>query len=404
MKQFIIRLSLLPLLAAFMLVSACLSHGDNENELPLINLRANIPEAALLVNDLAGNISVAVLETTESSLVREFYGFVGERYIIVLDSREILLFSATGSFICRISSRGRAPDEFNSIEAWDVDKQEKYFYYYSRGRDYISVYDLNKQMPARPVPLPEEIKPGRIVSVNDTTIAILPELFSQSGYLMLTINLSGEITSSVKTEPVPHPGAWAGRSPIFRRSGSREIAWLHSENDTLFFVKGTEISPGLLFKGIKPHTHGNVTTVTNYWIDGISEQHISIRQVSYEKIGAPGNVSITYSDDEPEHFFWYRERQGLYKMTGYLLKLGEITIELPRIETGIHGNLYCILSPTEFKEALEKATGGEVTASQLPEEIIDLYHRLSPFDNPVIINGYNTEFNRHKLSLKMCEH
>ena len=101
-----------------------------------------------------------------------------------------------------------------------------------------------------------------MVLINDTTLSILPGMFSEYGYLFFNQTLTGQITGGIAKENVPHPGAWAGTAPVFKKSFDNSIMYQPSESDTVFRIDGTKIIPVYSFLVEKPQKSGDVSTGT----------------------------------------------------------------------------------------------------------------------------------------------
>ena len=107
-----------------------------------INKKSQFNDTTVVLKNLAHDIKLIRLEANENCLISYFNGYVGDNNIISVNREKLLLFSGEGEFVKVISKRGRGPDEFTQIDAWDVDDDEKFLYYHDKGKNYIKKYNL----------------------------------------------------------------------------------------------------------------------------------------------------------------------------------------------------------------------------------------------------------------------
>ena len=221
------------LLILFCLIVVSCSTDGVDSDVITIDLTRNIDATYLNLNEYVSDLKLIRLETTENSLIRRFNGYVGDRYILAIENDNVLQFSSDGKFIRTIAKRGKGPDEFNQIDAWTVDEDEQYFLFHDVRRDAIYKYDLENNLMSESIPFEDKGYLSKIVLVNDSIISILPGMFSEHGYLYFNQSTSGRIINGIKKEIVEHPGAWAGSSPVFKKTIDNSIVFQPSESDTI---------------------------------------------------------------------------------------------------------------------------------------------------------------------------
>ena len=89
-------------------------------------------ESPLALSDITDKIESIELEVTDESLIQNPSSiFYSSEYIIVQQSKSIMLFNSNGSFIRLIGTVGQGPRDFISIGAMAVDFENKRIFIYS---------------------------------------------------------------------------------------------------------------------------------------------------------------------------------------------------------------------------------------------------------------------------------
>lgn len=101
-------------------------------------------ERSVKLSQLADSVKLIALETNANCLlakVKEGNILVAGRYIYILCSEGVLLFSDDGKFVKSISKRGQGPGEYSGIRYIGVNEQLNRFYIFSHGKAIVFTQD-----------------------------------------------------------------------------------------------------------------------------------------------------------------------------------------------------------------------------------------------------------------------
>ena len=272
------------------------------------------------------------------------------------------------------------------IYAWAVNDNEHFLFYHDHSKNYIYKYDLDNCKYESKIPFEDKGYLSSMLSISDSTLAILPGMFSKYGYLYFYQSHTGRILEGIKKEPVPHPGAWAGRTPIFVKTANNSILFQPSELDTVYRIEGSEIEPVISLTVEKPQKSGDKTTGFNIFFLHMDNDRIFLGKSGYETIVKPNNASMNLLGDENLVF---------YKSNHTLHKVSDIYIDYLGIKSNTQyfnfsqNNQFIIVQyqAIAFKKLLEDA----IKDIKLPEDRIinlkKLISEISENDNPIFITG-----------------
>lgn len=337
------------------------------------------------LNDYVTDLKLIRLEANDSSLIRRFSGYVGEKYVISMEREKVLLFNSDGEFLQTIARRGKGPNEFTQIDVWVVDENENFFLFHDDRKSYIFKYNLNNQQPEENIQFEEHGSLSRMVLINDTTLSILPGMFSEYGYLFFNQTLNGQITGGIAKENVPHPGAWAGTSPVFKKSFDNWLIYQPSESDTVFRIDGTKIFPAYLFLVEKPQKSGDVTTGTSASYVNSDKNLLFIAKTEYESTVSPMNASINITGGE----FIVVDLKTLEssKIDTFSLEFMDMELAVPGVSFPDKNRIVIVYQAVAFKKEIDKALNREDIAAGKKERLMQLNSEISENDNPIIISG-----------------
>ncbi len=379
-------------LHSIILLNGCREPGkaDILNDIIVIDLTGNYDEITLKLDDFLDDIKLIRLETTEYSLLSYFTGYVGEKHIISMDRDRILLFSADGKYICTIALRGKGPGEFNQIDAWDVDDNEQFLYYHDKGKNHINKYNLSSCKHEENIPFSNKGDLSNMVSVNDTLLAILPGMFAGYGYLYFFQSTTGEIITGKKKEPVPHPGAWAGMTPILKKADNNSIIFQPSDCDTVFIIKEGKIQALISLIAPKPKKNGYITVGTWGAFMHLETDRIFLNKGGYESRITSSSSSFRIFD--PEYLVFYIKDNKIYTIKSLYLDYFGMELNNPHFYYSSYNQVVLQFQAMEFKnlikEALENSQLSEINSARLRH----LYNEISENDNPVLISGKSLSY------------
>lgn len=380
--------------ATFILTGCNEGNGTGNTDTIVIDTRKEVKVEAVNLSDIADDIHVIRLETGESSLIRNFNGYVGERHIISVGQSVIHLFDASGKYISQISRRGKGPGEFNQLDAWCVDKDEKYFLYHDMGKNQIIRYDLEKLSHNRSIPFESKGSLNTIMVYDDTLLLVVPGNFGTYGYQYFFQTFDGRVAGGLEREDQPHPGAWAGMHSRLGISEEGRIMIQPSESDTVFMVSGNDLVPSIVFISDRPERYGDMTRGASNQYLFESNGMIHFMRVGYENTISPGNAMISITD--VGYYIYDSQKREVCRAEPLYHELWGYELELPGLAIQEGGLVHCSLQASEFRKALRQALdssvkglSGQTVERQSDDRAKskDLYDLISDDDNPVIIRG-----------------
>ncbi len=382
------HLTYIVFLFCFVIFIICCRQPDKSDDLESIlniDLTEKYIDVPLILSDLSDDVRLVRLETNKNSLIPRFHGFVGEKYIISIDPKKVLQFSADGRYIRTIAIKGRGPGEFNQVDTWAVDDNEQFLFYHDFSKNHINKYNLKSGRYERKIPFEENGYLSNMLSVNDSTLAILPSLFSKYGYLYFYQSNTGRILEGIKKEPVPHPGAWAGMSPVFIKAKDNSILFQPPESDTIFRIKGPEMVPVISLIVEKPQKNGYKITGFYVSILYMDKDRVFLRKRGYENIVTPNTVSMNLSD--PEFLFLNRSNNTLNKISSIYFDYLGIQLTVPSFGFPHYTQFMVQYQAMDFKKLLEDALKNGDLPGDKKNELKKLNSEISEGDNPVLITG-----------------
>jgi len=221
--------------------------------------------------------------------------------------------------------------------------------------------------------------------VNDTTFAIMPGMFSGYGYHWFYQSISGKILGGVAKKPVPHPGVWAGRSPLLIKLADNTIFYQPSESDTLFRIKGIEMKPALCFKYASAKKNGSKTTGESISVLKTLKNRMLIRKSRFEK-----NVTSTSSSIKGMGYKIYITDYSGSKINRidsvFYDKMG-IWLDANLIQLTNDNMVTFIYNAVDFKAVLKNAINSKNLSDIKKKELSILNDEISDDDNPIVIAG-----------------
>lgn len=356
-----------------------------DSQIITVDMTGKPDGAKFNLNEYVTDLKLIRLETNDSSLIRRFNGYVGEKYVISLEREKVLLFNSDGEFLCTIARRGKGPGEFTQLDGWGVDENENFFLFHDDRKNYIFNYDLNNQQPGGNIPFEEHGSLSRMVLINDTTLSILPGMFSEYGYLFFNQTLTGQITGGIAKENVPHPGAWAVTAPVFKKSFDNSIMYQPSESDTVFRIDGTKIIPVYSFLVEKPQKSGDVSTGTTASYVNSDKNLLFVSKAEYESTISPMSASVNIIGGE----FIVVDLKTLKssKIDSFSLEFMDLELDVPGVSFPDKNRIIIVYQAVVFKKQIEEAIKREDIAAGKKERLLQLNNEISEDDNPIIITG-----------------
>lgn len=377
---------IISILLLVLIMCSCQQNEEEDQDPPIVlDMTEKYEEISLDLEDLASDIRLVRLETKGNNLMRHFRGYVGDKCIISFDQEKILLFSAEGDFICIVSNKGKGPNEFNYIDALNVDENEKFLYFHDQQKNNISKYNLRTNSFGENIPLARKTElMSDLLSLNDTTLAILSAKGSNNRYLYFLQSTRGELLDGIRKPQDKGPRAWAGSSAYFTESSDNKLILQPHDSDTVFQVTGSTMKPVVVFHHSSALKKGDVTEGTNSSLIKISKGEVLFSKSAYRKKITPTSASYRVIE-------WEYLMHDITKNETHIVKIHwnfhGIEIEVPYLSTqngkrfGIQWNAFA------FKELLFKAMNENSIKGNNLESIRSIYNQISSEDNPVLLTG-----------------
>jgi hypothetical protein len=350
-----------------------------------IDLTKNIPEKPFVINSITGDLRLIKLEANSNSYINYFSGFIGKKYIISFNQDKVILFSSTGTYKCTIASKGNGPNDFIGIDGWDVDSEEKFLFFHNYGRTYINKFNFKTESFEDNIPFKDMGRITNLQLINDTSLCILPYVYSGSEYLFYYQSLSGLITGGIKKESTSHKGPWAGRAPVFSKWPDKSILFHPSESDTVFKIIENDLLPSISILNTKPQKKGNVTTGTNVSFQAISKNFIILRMTDFETLQTDKLLSTSVKKNVYVTFDTIQKVVSI--INPFYLDYSGIRIKCPTLVNFINDNQFVAsYQALDFKDSMTESLKKELDIKKR-SLIMRLNEQTSENDNPVIIVG-----------------
>lgn len=371
---------------AIVLFSCNQSDRSENAKIPyLIDLTQSIDETDIDLDDYLENIKIVKLEANKNTFLKYFKGYIGEKYIISFDSEKVVLFSSDGKYITTIIKKGKGPQEFSQIDAWAIDDNEQFLVFHDHQRNYIFKYNIERKEFERNIPFKDQGYVSEIALMNDSVLAVLPSMFTNYGYLFFYQSTSGKILDGIKKEPVPHPGAWGGASPIFTKDDKNSILFKPPESDTIFQVTGTKLEPKIVLEVKKPQKTGDKTVEDFASILFWDNEKMFFQKDTYEKIMTETYVS--FKPLEHEFFIYKLPEQSIQKLDKISFKYKRIDIVISDLKFYQNQRLAVSFLASDFKNILEDNIIEPDRTDAEINQLEKLNNSISVEDNPIIITG-----------------
>jgi hypothetical protein len=369
----------------FLLVLKGCKSPVEDSQVVTIDLTDKSGTMKLNLNEYVDDLRIVRLESNDSALIRSFSGYVGEKHIISVERDKIILFTSKGEFVRIITKRGKGPGEFTQIDTWIVDEQENFLLYHDIRKNYICKYNLNNLQLEEDVPFEDHGYLSQIVLINDSTFSILPSMFSEYGYLFFNQTISGQVTGGIPKENIPHPGTWAGRSPLFKPGFDNTIIFQPSESDTVFKIEGTQMIPIFSFTVEKPQISGYVTTGSDVFYLYSDKNQLLIGKSGYKSIVTPTSSSI--STTESEYLSVDLKTLKTYRLAPIIIEIMDVELEVSYINFPKKNQILITYQAVDFKKMIDETIKREDMTDSKKERLMQLNSEISDNDNPVIITG-----------------
>jgi len=391
------------LLIFFLIISfsySCKRTGDSSDIDSVIKIDLISEPGSTLkkISEFASNIEYMPLQTTTNSLIGSFVRKVvtTDKSIYILCGSEIFCFNMNGEFLFKIQSKGRGPEEYTSINDFDISSDNKILSILSPKKLLIygiseTGFTFTKSVTLKD-PTPYLVN---IVPETDKVFLSVPPWTGTEPTLSLMTNIFGDTIyfkpNCYKYENVRNSNFMA-LNEMLAYSFENKVCFKEKFGDTVFYVNAIDNSfkPRIIFD-----SHGTVVTP-------------KMRGGS-EKVGN-NTTFVPYVLETSRYiFYWYFKGESLNgilfdKSTMTKFKLdaqNDLNISLPddlgggpdfKIEyinrnycTG--GKLFSFVDAITLKNYVtgEDFINAQANNPKKKDELKNLANSLKETDNPVLI-------------------
>ena len=351
-------------------------------KIDLTGVRHDIPFS---INNIVHDLRLIKLEANANSFIKYFNGYIGKNYIISINQDKVILFSSDGAYKTIISFNGKGPNDFESIDGWDVDKDERYFLFHSYGRNYINKYNLGTNNFEDNIPFKNMGPITNLQIMNDTLICILPYMYANYDYVFFYQNFSGQVINGKKKNPATYKGPWVGKTPVFIKMTDNSIIFQPSESDTIFKIVGIELKPIISIKNKKLQQKGDLTSGSNISFLNICGKYIILHKADLEIRRSTNLVSVNVL--KHDYIIFDSEKNKVSYLNPLSLDYSGVRITIPTLINYINDNQFlAVYQALELKNYFKDALKKEFNNTRR-KQITKTYNEISENDNPILITG-----------------
>lgn len=106
-------------------------------------IQVNLTEAQVKASELFSYIEPVVLETTDSSLLKDISkSYLTKDYFFIKSHHALFIFDRKGHFVRKIERLGNGPEEYAGLSDFDVDEKTNDIYILDKAQQKILIYDF----------------------------------------------------------------------------------------------------------------------------------------------------------------------------------------------------------------------------------------------------------------------
>ncbi|MEQ8882596.1 MAG: 6-bladed beta-propeller [Cyclobacteriaceae bacterium] len=351
-------------------------------EFLVFDLDASHPPREVRLSDLATDLRLVFLETTDESLLPDYFNYyVGEHNILTFSRENILQFDSDGRFIRTLALRGKGPGEFNYVASYTVDTAEEKLYLSHHGGDELLVFNLASGSLEKPITVPE--KAQDMIFVNDSMIMAL--CYGHFDYQSYFINVfSNKIENAKKIEKEEDKKA-SGSRINYLSLVNNNVYCLFSKSDTLYRYEQKDFMPDLLFKFNNRVDYGKSNTGRDLMFPVHTNRYMlfSTQDVMIEM--SESSMSIN-SGQNPRLFYYDKEENELFDIASFENDFIREPVEHLFLVRKNRDILHIKYSALDFLETMEENLEKDPALQGYYDELLEGFE-LKEEDNPVIVVG-----------------
>ncbi len=233
------------------------NENNSTNSILKIDLLSEPGSSVKKLSEFAANVEYIPLQTMESSLIGGIRGKIvtKDKRIYIQSREEILCFDMDGKFLFKLQNRGRGPEEYTSLNDFDVSSDNKILTILSSIMHKLLVYGISEKgfTFQRSVSL-KDPAPWRVSIVPETDkafLAIAPWTGTEPT-LSLLVNTLGDTIhlkpNCYKYKMIRKTNFWALNEMLVYSIGNM-VCFKEEFSDTVFCAdsKGISFKPRMIF-------------------------------------------------------------------------------------------------------------------------------------------------------------
>jgi len=203
----------------------------------------------LRLTDIITDLQLVALETVDEALVGDVAKILfSKNNIIVITKDQILQFNRKGKFVKSLANAGRGPNEFSNLTHYQIDREERNFYYLQWPNNKVHRIDLASGKHRDPILFSENIQAETFALIDKNRIAIFPHISVKTDYLVFYQDTLGNILDGIEAKREgTEPNLYTFLNPV--KMGSKYF-FQHSKicGDTVFIIDGVKKEPYFIIK------------------------------------------------------------------------------------------------------------------------------------------------------------
>ena len=394
-------------LIAFLTFGFCKTISQNTTESKIIqvdieNCKVSID---LKLSDLIDSCWLVPLETTKDCTLGNYfnYVFISDDFILIDDRNGIYKFSADGKFIRKIISVGRGPQELSVSPMYYYYEKKNILFIsdYLGEKDYILCYDVESESF---LPSIKKCFNGRwanfIIYDDSLIMASLSILDPDSNpYAIFFQNFKGDFVSGIKSTRkfVHFKDQKEALQRMFIYTGNQLVHVKYCLDDTLFALKGSQLSPYLMSSYNSPRINPphfllkpDIGDKQTYFERFENSGFMIFRNTTFE-----GEIQFSYGAkaDYKTVYYFLNKSNGKYGIirsyiddfTGKTQSSENETMVFP--SSLPNDKLYVIYYPHELLQKTPSDLVNKRYSDIVYSQLSEIRNNISETDNPILLIG-----------------
>ncbi len=379
-----IRKYSLAILMVFLLSAVSCNTDKTNNTYQSYDLTEVIKVEDVKLSKILDNIHLVKFDLGEIPVTDNAKYWVGEKHIVVMDWKGVLQYSSDGTYIRKLISRGKGPDEYIRMDFYDADEEKGIFYYFdSRSPGKISRVDLDSGQSLTSLALPDEDRMfmGNFV-VQNNRILVFTNNFSKVDYRFFYLTDNGEIEKGCWKKPYLDKRPNPIRATLLDNNNGKVS--FTQDRDTLFELTDDTLSIDLISHGENYlNIEENILKgfVTERKLNGLNYLLLQNTELEWKD----ANV-IDYDVLGMNYFLISRKDKSILQVKEFVIDY----LGIRRDDTVFGYNsarAYIKISALELMSIIKEALSNPDIDSRVKTTMLALQNSIDENDNPYLLIG-----------------